>query len=90
MEPQKKAMKMKTCLGYFENPVIVELVSSRLADGLEKRLFQTFIRDIPGSGAPLTTFESMNRDDLVAAAREGHFGAVKWLHNCLTEVPENG
>ena len=73
-----------SCLKYFERPEVAELVSSRLAPGLELRLFQTFLR---GSG--VDPFETMDcKRDAQAAAREGRFGGVKWLVNCMKSAPE--
>jgi hypothetical protein len=77
----------KSCLKYFERPVVADQISSRLADargqGLELRLFQTFLLD------PEDPFKIMNREyDLLAAARAGHFGAVKWLYKLLKRGPE--
>ena len=43
MEPQKKPTKT-SCLGYFENPVIVELVSGSFGDDKQSlRIFKTFL-----------------------------------------------
>jgi hypothetical protein len=76
----------------MEQPEVAEQMSSRLAagggQGLELRMFQTFLRNIRGSGDP---FETMDRkEDLPAAAREGRFGAVKWLFACVNGAPKDG
>jgi hypothetical protein len=81
----------KPCLKYFEKPDVAELISSRLYDGLEFRLFHTILRNIRGSGDPIDPFVTMDREeDLLAAAREGRFGAVEWLFDCMNKAPKNG
>ena len=85
-------------LKYFEDPFIAELVSSRLGgggggggQGLHLRLFQTFLRAPLGIPQDLDPFESMSReDDIVSAAEEGRFGAVKWLFRCMKGAPDDG
>jgi len=48
-----------------------------MADGLERRMFQTFLRDPKGSGDPFETID--RKKDLRTVAREGHFGVFKWF-----------
>ena len=70
---------------YFLRPEVAELVSAKLAPGLESRLFRTFLSH------GLDPFETMDRDeDLLAAARDGRLGAAEWLYNAMKEAPEPG
>ena len=83
-------------LKYFEDPYIAEVVSSRLGgggggQGLDLRLFQTFLRAPLGIPQDLDPFESMSREeDIVSAAEEGRFGAVKWLFHCMKGAHVDG
>ena len=73
------------CMQYFERADVVELVSSKLAGGLDLRLFRTFILD------PVNPFETLDREkDLLAAARQGRSSVVKWIHSCMTADPKKG
>jgi hypothetical protein len=78
----------KSCLDYFKKPEIVDLLSCTLSSGLEKRLFETFILDQQGEVE--NPFEILDREnDLIAAVKEGHFGAVKWIYRCMKGNPKN-
>jgi hypothetical protein len=71
-----------SCLKYFGRPTVVELVSAKLAAGLELRLFKTFLR------GPLDSFDIMDHErDPPAAAKEGRFEALKWLFDRMKGDP---
>ena len=85
MEPQKKMMKT-SCLGYFENPVIVELVSGSFGDDEQSlRIFKTFLAgetpEDPENPMPFAKrYPFMKRlADPPLAALKGRFSVVKWL-----------
>jgi hypothetical protein len=88
----------KTCLAYLERPEVAELVSSKLAGGLETRLFRAFLQDVPGRASDpqgeqnaQDPFETLDREnDLLEAAREGYLGAVEWLHARMMADPKEG
>ena len=64
----------------FDIPDVVRLITDRVGcdDGLDRRLFVTFLGD------PLSTrdpFETMDRNkDPPKAALHGNFEVVKWLY----------
>ena len=86
----EKMESKKSCLKYFDDPDIAELVSERLVGDFDRRLFQAFLRDPLGT-SDLKTFDTMRWwEDPVAAAREGRFGVVKWLFKSIRAEPVAG
>jgi hypothetical protein len=78
MEPQKKMMKT-SCLGYIENPLIVELVSGSFGDDEQSlRIFKYFLANKSADVEP--PLDTLDQSDPLWAARDGHFSVVKWLH----------
>jgi hypothetical protein len=79
---------MASCLSYFENPLIVELVSGSFGDDKQSlRIFKTFLagetpRDPKKKPLPFEErcpFMDWNRD-LPLAALNGRMSVVKWLY----------
>ncbi len=86
MEPQNKTAKKTSCLGYFDNPVIVELVSGSFGDDDQSlRIFNTFLAgetpEDPDNVLPFAKrYPFMKRfADPRLAALKGRFSVVKWL-----------
>ena len=86
MEPQNKKMMTKTCLHYFENPVIVELVSASFGDDEQsRRIFKNCLAgETPEDpNKPLPFEKRYPFMDLVAnpplAALKGRLSVLRWL-----------
>ena len=85
MDPQKKMTNVTTsCLHYFEDPLIVELISGSFGDDEQSlRIFKTFLakkEDTTGFFSFEKILPLMIKDtDPPLAALKGRFSVVEWL-----------